>query len=51
MGEWLTGQKIADTTALQGTEEIVRQEKKAAVEFAIAAPYPSVEEVDQDVYA
>jgi len=51
MGEWLTGQKIADTTALQRTEEIVRQEMKAAVEFAIAAPYPSVEEVDQDVYA
>jgi TPP-dependent pyruvate/acetoin dehydrogenase alpha subunit len=24
---------------------------KAAVEFAIAAPYPGVEEVDQDVYA
>ena len=51
MGEWLTGRKIADTTALQRTEEIVRQEMKAAVEFAIAAPYPSVEEVDQDVYA
>ena len=51
MGEWLVGQKIADTTALQKTEEIVRQEMKAAVDFAIAAPYPSVEEVDQDVYA
>jgi hypothetical protein len=24
---------------------------KVAVEFAIAAPYPGVEEVDQDVYA
>ena len=51
MGEWLTGQKIADTIALQRTEEIVRQEMKAAVDFAIAAPYPLVEEVDQDVYA
>ena len=51
MGEWLVGQKITDTTALQKTEEVVRQEMKAAVDFAIAAPYPSVEEVDQDVYA
>jgi pyruvate dehydrogenase E1 component alpha subunit len=51
MGEWLVGQKIADTTALQKTEEVVRQEMKTAVDFAIAAPYPSVEEVDQDVYA
>jgi TPP-dependent pyruvate/acetoin dehydrogenase alpha subunit len=24
---------------------------KAAVEFAIAAPYPTVDQVDQDVYA
>jgi hypothetical protein len=24
---------------------------KAAVEFAIAAPYPGTDEVDQDVYA
>ena len=51
MGEWLTEQKIADTSVLQKTEEVVRQEMKTAVEFAIAAPYPSVEEVDQDVYA
>jgi TPP-dependent pyruvate/acetoin dehydrogenase alpha subunit len=51
MGEWLTVQRIADTSALEKTEETVRQEMKAAVDFAIAAPYPSVEEVDQDVYA
>ena len=29
----------------------LREEMKTAVEFAIAAPYPGVEEVDQDVYA
>jgi pyruvate dehydrogenase E1 component alpha subunit len=50
-GEWLIGQKIADATALQKIESEVREEMKAAVEFAIAAPYPSPHEVDQDVYA
>jgi TPP-dependent pyruvate/acetoin dehydrogenase alpha subunit len=29
----------------------IASEMKAAVEFAIAAPYPAVEEVEQDVYA
>jgi TPP-dependent pyruvate/acetoin dehydrogenase alpha subunit len=50
MGEWLVGQKMADAAALQKIENEAREEMKAAVEFAIAAPYPSVEEVDQDVY-
>lgn len=51
MGDWLHSQKLVDAPALQKIEEEVRQEMKTAVEFAIAAPYPSVEEVDQDVYA
>jgi pyruvate dehydrogenase E1 component alpha subunit len=51
MAEWLAGQKLADAGALQKIENEVREEMKAAVEFAIAAPYPGVEEVDQDVYA
>ena len=51
MGEWLVGQKIADAGELQKIESEVREEMKGAVEFAIAAPYPSAEEVDQDVYA
>jgi len=51
MGEWLIGQKFADPAALQKIEGQVRDEMKAAVEFAIAAQYPSPEEVDQDVYA
>jgi len=51
MGEWLIAQKIADAAALQKSESEVREEMKVAVEFAIAAPYPSPEEVDQDVYA
>jgi acetoin:2,6-dichlorophenolindophenol oxidoreductase subunit alpha len=51
MGEWLAAQKIAGAGALKEIEVEVREEMKTAVEFAIAAPYPGVEEVDQDVYA
>ena len=49
--DWLVGQKFADAASLEGIQNEVRAEMKAAVEFAIAAPYPRPEEVDQDVYA
>ncbi|MCU1296507.1 MAG: hypothetical protein JWO91_785, partial [Acidobacteriaceae bacterium] len=29
----------------------ITSEMKAAVEFAVNSPYPSVDEVEQDVYA
>jgi pyruvate dehydrogenase E1 component alpha subunit len=51
MGAWLVSRKLADGEALEKIDDEARQEMKTAVEFAIAAPYPSVEEVDQDVYA
>ncbi|HEY1467831.1 MAG TPA: thiamine pyrophosphate-dependent dehydrogenase E1 component subunit alpha [Candidatus Acidoferrum sp.] len=51
MGDWLVSQKLADPNELQKIADEVREEMKVAVEFATAAPYPSVEEVDQDVYA
>jgi pyruvate dehydrogenase E1 component alpha subunit len=51
MGDWLVSQKLVNASELQKIESEVGQEMKAAVEFAIAAPYPSVEQVDQDVYA
>jgi TPP-dependent pyruvate/acetoin dehydrogenase alpha subunit len=50
-GVWLMDQKIADAAKLKAIEDEVRAEMKAAVEFAIAAPYPTIDEVDQDVYA
>jgi TPP-dependent pyruvate/acetoin dehydrogenase alpha subunit len=37
--------------ALDRTQVELESEMKKAVEFAVAAPYPSVDEVDQDVYA
>jgi pyruvate dehydrogenase E1 component alpha subunit len=51
MGDWLVSQKLADRSELQKIANEARQEMKAAVDFAIAASYPSVEEADQDVYA
>jgi acetoin:2,6-dichlorophenolindophenol oxidoreductase subunit alpha len=48
---FLLSEKIADAATLERVQAEVREEMKAAVEFAIAAPYPKVEEVEQDVYA
>jgi pyruvate dehydrogenase E1 component alpha subunit len=48
---WLVEQKLADAGKLEEIQKEVRGEMKAAVEFAIAAPYPSPEEAEQDVYA
>jgi pyruvate dehydrogenase E1 component alpha subunit len=49
--QWLVEQKISDEAKLKEIQEEVRAEMKVAVEFAIAAPYPTVDQVDQDVYA
>ena len=49
--EWLVGEKIADAQALRKIETEIEAEMRAAVEFAIAAPYPEKSEVDQDIYA
>jgi pyruvate dehydrogenase E1 component alpha subunit len=51
LGNWLVSQKLADEAALKSIESEVRAEMLSAVEFAVAAPYPSPEEAEQDVYA
>ena len=48
---WMMEQKVVDAAALEELQKEVRAEMKAAVEFAISAPYPRPEEADQDVYA
>ena len=48
---WLKSEKVADIPALQKIESELEVEMDAAVQFAIAAPYPGVEEVEQHVYA
>jgi TPP-dependent pyruvate/acetoin dehydrogenase alpha subunit len=49
--DWLTGQGLADSAKFSLIHSEVEAEMKQAVEFALAAPYPRVEEVGQDVYA
>jgi acetoin:2,6-dichlorophenolindophenol oxidoreductase subunit alpha len=49
--DWLIEQKLTNAAMLDAIQNEVRDEMKAAVEFAIAAPYPSPEEAQEDVYA
>lgn len=51
LADWLAGQGLADSTTLDAIQQEVRGQMKAAVDFAIAAPYPAVDKVAQDVYA
>jgi TPP-dependent pyruvate/acetoin dehydrogenase alpha subunit len=49
--KFLIEQKFADATTLAAWNDELELGMKTAMEFAIAAPYPNVDEVDQDVYA
>jgi pyruvate dehydrogenase E1 component alpha subunit len=49
--EAIFAQKIADQAALDQIQAEVKAEIDKAVQFAMAAPYPSVDKVEQDVYA
>jgi pyruvate dehydrogenase E1 component alpha subunit len=51
LGKWLGEQKLADAAALDRVQSELEAEMKKAVDFAVAAPYPSVDEVGEDVYA
>jgi pyruvate dehydrogenase E1 component alpha subunit len=51
LGDWLVSEKLTDRDKLLEIEKQVKQEMKAAAEFAVAAPYPQVSEVNEDVYA
>ena len=50
-GKWLVEQKLADAPALDQMQAELESEMKKAVDFAVGAPYPSVDEVAEDVYA
>jgi TPP-dependent pyruvate/acetoin dehydrogenase alpha subunit len=50
-GEWMVMENLTDSSALTQIESEVRKEMQAAVDFAIASPYPSVDQTEQDVYA
>jgi pyruvate dehydrogenase E1 component alpha subunit len=50
-GEWITSNGMAPASRLDEIDEEVQAQVKAAVEFAIDAPYPEPSEVTEDVYA
>jgi TPP-dependent pyruvate/acetoin dehydrogenase alpha subunit len=50
-GEWLIQEGFTNQETLETLETEVRDEMKAAVDFAIAASYPGLEEVEMHVYA
>ena len=51
LANWLEKNKLADGKLFQRIENEAATEIKDAVNFALNAPYPQAEEVDQDVYA
>ncbi len=50
-GEWLMAQGVAARPVLDAIQEELIQEMDRAMEFAIDAPYPDPNKVDQDIYA
>lgn len=51
LGVWLTSQNLASESQLQQIQADVKTGIDQAVQFALAAPYPAVDKVQQDVYA
>ena len=51
LGAWIIGHKLADQAQLDGIHSQVNSEIEAAVEFARNAPYPGVDQIQEDVYA
>jgi pyruvate dehydrogenase E1 component alpha subunit len=51
LGDWLTKEKVATAKELDAIRDEVKTEAEAAVQYALDAPYPPLEEVDQHVYA
>jgi len=49
--KWLLDRGYTDAASLEGITSEVRSEMETAVKFAIAAPYPDVQEVEKHVYA
>jgi pyruvate dehydrogenase E1 component alpha subunit len=48
---WMIEERLADQADFDRIHADVRDELQKAVDFALAAPYPGADEVDQDVYA
>jgi len=51
LADVLIKEKIADRAKLDGIQKEIQAEVDRAVQFAVAAPYPAADKVDQDIYA
>jgi pyruvate dehydrogenase E1 component alpha subunit len=51
LGEWLVAENLASADRLESIGAETKSTIDEAVKFAIAAPYPDLDEVHQDVYA
>src|SRR2546427_12587478 len=51
LGDWLVEQKLADKGQLDHNHDEAAAEIEKAVAFALKAPYPSADQVEEDVYA
>ena len=51
LSDWIISQNLADRARFDQIQSEVKSEVEKAVQFAIAAPYPAPDKVDQDVYA
>jgi acetoin:2,6-dichlorophenolindophenol oxidoreductase subunit alpha len=51
LADWLRKNKLADSELLQTVDQEISEEIIRAVNFALAAPFPAADEVDQHVYA
>jgi pyruvate dehydrogenase E1 component alpha subunit len=48
---WMLAQKVTDKAGLDRITKEMEAEMAAAVKFAIDAPYPPIDQVEQDIYA
>jgi TPP-dependent pyruvate/acetoin dehydrogenase alpha subunit len=49
--DWLIGQKLANKAQLDEIQSQAKSEIDAAVDFAMKAPYPGLDQVEENVYA
>ena len=51
LGDWMIAEGLADAEQLAAIKQSIRDDAAEAVQYALDAPYPPAEEVDQHVYA
>jgi len=51
LGDWLVDQGASDRDGLDRLQREIQSEVASGVAFALDAPYPDLDEVDEDVYA